>query len=518
MKINENNENNIESSNFINISISKYKQTIQDVEFTFQLFSDISNKNWKLQRNLSDLYNYHKYLILNFSYLPIFPEINYSLLNLEKTKILLELYLNEILNRNDVINNPETEKFFELKKNHFSDYYLYQPKLITFSQINSQQLIFFKNNFYLSTFKNEIRIIKYENKIFTEIYQKNIQFEINIIKIKSFKKINFILLSLSNGSIEIYNLNISNESKIFFEKMNNIKIDNKSLFNFDFNEENGYLYSVNQNDNKIIISEINYEKIISKIVLNEIKNSYISGFEYNKKEELIFVCDFNNHFYIYQIKNLISLNLIQSFNENILKGKISAFKFDEKNSFLLIGTNQSEALIYYYNLKKNVIYKIENIICDKLNKNKIIDLNFNHIKNEFIICLSNGKILFFYNSKIIPEFILDCCNVHKFNIIFDENNFHLLTNCNEKEFKLWKIPKNWTGEIIKKNKLKSFDSIFVFNHEKNRKKSEENKENISNNNILENDEDEYNSSLDGWDDEITKEESTKNAINNFLSL
>ena len=515
MKINENNENNIESANFINISISKYKQTIiNDVEFTLQLFSDISNKHWKLQRNLSDLYNYHKYLIINFSFLPIFPEINFSLLNLEKTKILLELYLNEILNRNDVINNPQTEKFFELKNNHFSDYYLYQPKLITFSQINSQQLIFFKNNYYLSTFKKEIRIIKYENKIFQEIYQKNIEFEINIIKIKTFKKINFILLSLSNGSIEIYNLNILNESKIFFEKMNNIKIDNKTLFNFDFNEENGYLYSVNQNDNKIIISEINYEKIISKIILNEIKNSYISGFEYNKKEELIFVCDFNNFFYIYQIKNLISLNLIQSFNENILKGKISVFKFDEKNSFLLIGTNESEALIYYYDLKKNVIYKIENIICDKLNKKKIIDLNFNHIKNEFIICLSNGKILFFYNSKNIPEFVLDCCNFHKYNIIFDENNFHLLTNCNENEFKLWKIPKKWTGEIIKKNKLKSFDSIFIFQN--NKKKSEENKENI--NNVLEIDEDEYNSSLDGWDEEITKEESTKKAINNFFSL
>ena len=513
MKINENNENNIESSKFINISISKYKQILNDVEFTFQLFSDISNKHWKLQRNLSDLNNYYKYLIINFSYLPIFPEINYSLLNLEKTKILLELFLTEILNRNDVINNPQTEKFFELKNNHFSDYYLYQPKLITFSQINSQQLIYFNNNFYLSTFKNEIRIIKYENKIFTEIYQKNIQYEINIIKIKTFKNINFILLSLSNGSIEIYNLNINNEKKIFFEKMNNIKIDNKSLFNFDFNEENGYLYSVNQNDNKIIISEINYEKIISKIILNEIKNSYISGFEYNKKEELIFVCDFNNYFYIYQIKNLISLNLIQSFNENILKGKISVFKFDEKNSFLLIGTNQSEALIYYYNLNKNVIYKIENIICDNLNKNKIIDLNFNHIKNEFIICLSNGKILFYYNSKIIPEFILDCCNVHKFNIIFDENNFHLLTNCNENEFKLWKIPKNWTGEIIKKNKLKSYESIFVFD-EKNKIKSDENKE--INNNLFEDEEDEYNSSLDGWDEEITKEESTKNAINNFF--
>jgi hypothetical protein len=185
MKINENNENNIESSKFINISISKYKQILNDVEFTFQLFSDISNKHWKLQRNLSDLNNYYKYLIINFSYLPIFPEINYSLLNLEKTKILLELFLTEILNRNDVINNPQTEKFFELKNNHFSDYYLFQPKLITFSQINSQQLIFFNNNFYLSTFKNEIRIIKYENKIFTEIYQKNIQYEINIIKIKT---------------------------------------------------------------------------------------------------------------------------------------------------------------------------------------------------------------------------------------------------------------------------------------------------------------------------------------------
>ena len=121
----------------------------------------------------------------------------------------------------------------------------------------------------------------------------------------------------------------------------------------------------------------------------------------------------------------------------------------------------------------------------------------------------------YYNSKIIPEFILDCCNVHKFNIIFDENNFHLLTNCNENEFKLWKIPKNWTGEIIKKNKLKSYESIFVFD-EKNIFKSDENKE--INNNFFEDEEDEYNSSLDGWDEEITKEESTKNAINNFFSL
>ena len=73
----------------------------------------------------------------------------------------------------------------------------------------------------------------------------------------------------------------------------------------------------------------------------------------------------------------------------------------------------------------------------------------------------------------------------------------------------------WTGEIIKKNKLKSYESIFVFD-EKNIFKSDENKE--INNNLFEDEEDEYNSSLDGWDEEITKEESTKNAINNFFSL
>ena len=480
--------------------------------YTIQFQSEFSGKNWKIEKDLEDLSKINDFLRLIFSDLPLFPDINFAYLNLQKTKVLIEKYLNEIFKRDDIISNPEIEKFFNLKE-HFENFYKFQPTLITVSQIFSSFLCKINSfkNLYISGYINELRLIEYNEKefLFKELIKKNTSVDISLINYNNFGKINFILCGLNNGIIEIFNVYFDiNKNQFFMEKMNQVKPHSNKILGIGFDPSNGYIYSSSINDNNIIISEINYESIINKINLKEINS--ITGLYYYNDMKFLFIINSYNSIFCYQIENLSKFNLKQAFHEGNSYGKITIFKYDSINSYLFIGTSTSNVLVYYYDILNNKINKIENIKCDKLSRFEIKGICYNHKKSECIISLSNGKIHFWSIYKNYPEFILDCCQEHKSEIYFNDNI--LISNCDDNNIKKWNIPLMWTGEEIKFEKYKCIpNSIFLnFKQEIYLEKKNENNENVN--------EDDYDSSLDGWEDEKTNNIEKKYNLNKLLSL
>lgn len=510
---------NINKENILIVSISKWKQTsTNQVEYYIQLHSEISNKNWEIVHNLEEFNKFHQYLLLNFTGLPLFPEISFAYLNLQKTKILLEMYTSEILQRSDILSNPQTEIFFDLKKNHFCDFYLYQPTLILIS-LKSSCLIRIKElDLFISFYKNEISILDFDlekEKNFKLINKIKLQEEISCIKYRAAEQRHYLLVGFVSGLIYLYRINDKNKiAKQLFgeksknyelEKRNEVKAHKSKILFLDYVPSSGYIFSSSQNAGLINISEINYEKIISSMKTPE--GSSISGFGLDNTNRLAYVIDSLNSLYVYDIKDINSITMLQGYHE--AEQGLSVFQVINEMNFILIGNTTSEASMYHFDYKSNKIQRIEKVSCDKNKRFIVVGMHFNIAKNELIISLTNGKIQFWSIDKNNPIYVIDCCDKHKYGLCYYEEKNALISNCDEKTVKIYRLPKLWIGEVLKMKLTKQevLKSIFEINNKEEITRVIENK-------YSEQEEDNYDSSLDGWD----FEEKENDVIEKMLDL
>lgn len=525
------NSNNSHSS-LLFISITKFSQNPQNqIIFNLQLHSDITNKSWELIQSFESLYKYHQYLLVTFSNLPSFPDHDFASLNLQKTKVILEIFLSEILKRNDIITNPETEKLFLLSTNHYKDFYKYQPTLII-NDFHSHYLSQSRElGFIISFFNNELSLIDFIPHTKSFIIQTKTQCSNNIccINHSKFGKMNFVLAGLVDGTIELFTLITSPITKQFLlEKTNVLKPHNKiPILNFAFDPSIGYIYSVAVNSNVIVISEINYEKIISSSKLHS-NISKITAFAYDSSNNIIFISDSSNSIYIFRIFNYIQFTMLQAYHGNL--GNVSILKYNNDINSLLVGTNISKSALFYYDRKLNQIQKVGRVKCDKSQRFKVVGIAYRKQYNEMIVSLSNGKVQFWSSNKTIPDFVLDCCCDHQYDICYNEDKNILISNCVDNMVKIYKLPDKWMiRETVMKNKE---DSVF----DKNAKEgiemlreecnedikldsdSAKNSQRNSITNSNENEECEYNSSLDGWDEDPYKEEVMHNMLDLNISV
>ena len=505
--------------NILIVSISKWKQTsTNQVEYYIQLHSEISNKNWEIVHNLEEFNKFHQYLLLNFTGLPLFPEISFAYLNLQKTKILLEMYISEILQRDDILGNPQTEIFFDLKKNHFCDFYLYQPTLILID-LKSSYLIRVKElDIFISFFKNEISILDFDLEIqknFKIINKIILKDEISCIKYRVAEHRHYLLVGFVTGVIYLYRINDKNKipkqlfgeksKKFELDKRNEVKPHKSKILFLDYIPSTGYIFSSSQNAGLINISEINYEKIISS--MKTPKGSSIAGFGLDNENRLAYVVDSLNSLYVYDIRDINSIIMLQGYHE--ADPGLSILQIINEINFIFIGNTTSEASMYYFDCKANKIQKIARVSCDKNKRFSVIGMHFNTSKNELIISLTNGKIQFWSIDENNPIYVIDCCDKHKYGICYYEEKNVLISNCDEKTVKIYRLPKLWIGEVLKMKLThqEELKSIFEIN----------NKEEITRiveNNCGDQEEDNYDSSLDGWD----IEEKDNDVIGKMLDL
>jgi hypothetical protein len=216
--------------------------------------------------------------------------------------------------------------------------------------------------------------------------------------------------------------------------------------------------------------------------------------------------------------------MLQAYHGHL--GNISILKYNENINSLLVGTNISKSALFYYDRKINQIIKISRVKCDKSMRFKVVGLAYRNKYNEMIVSLSNGKVQFWSSNKTMPDFVLDCCCDHKYDICYNEEKNILISNCADNMVKIYKLPEKWMIRETLKDKVESIfehgkDSFDLLRRESSEdikldsdsaKNSQRNSfVNVSSDNEGEN---EYHSSLDGWDEDPYKEE----IMNKMLDL
>lgn len=86
----------------------------------YEISIDFSGNKWELRKRFSDFADLHKALLFHFSNLPVLPKKTLFALkkpaDLEKRKMKLEIYIREIVKREEFYANDNFIKFFEVIK------------------------------------------------------------------------------------------------------------------------------------------------------------------------------------------------------------------------------------------------------------------------------------------------------------------------------------------------------------------------------------------------------------------
>ncbi len=266
------------------------------------------------------------------------------------------------------------------------------------------------------------------------------------------------------------NLSLSNNIITSIEKLNKTK-----LYELYISEINKYKQSIKLDDDYIIISNTNYSKILTIILLNIIKNYT----ESNKIKPHIIITNYESQYILTICKQLLKANLIElsiiesnfgiiSILDILKKHKksntILCFISPINNNIYYDNINKIQSYCRYYNILlfsniENELYNYYQIDYNIFNNQDIIILNYNNYRLNtklitiYNICIKN-KIFVKYKTLIleIQKFILTKTNI---------NSIYLID--------LLDINKSLNTKINLKEKLK-VNYLSIFNYLKDRYK------------------------------------------------
>lgn len=279
-------------------------------------------------------------LLKGFFNVPIYPIVQIKDENSANVlRLALQNYLCEILVRGDLINSLHLKQFLELE-NHLTNYQLFQPLLIneidtsmevTDIYFSKRQDLLFAGLAYSSSSDKFSSYISSISSLWNSTYLggfciyhivKSNYGELNTQKIylqtlhSQVSKINYIegdnldilILGLFDGSLLYFKIYANFQiyvSKNLIDQVAKIKPHKNRVINFGIEESAGYCYSAAYNEKSIVISEMNYESIITSF--NVSKNS-LNNFFYDKENKRIFVTDISNSLWILKVDNYVKNN------------------------------------------------------------------------------------------------------------------------------------------------------------------------------------------------------------------
>ena len=460
------NEKNIE--NIITIKIKSYDiksiERRSDYFYTIKIKNNNSNKEWTLQKELSEFRQFYSKVYKLYKNLPPIPsetlfKIN-SLPVIDKIKCILDKFLKHCCNRLDILLNKDFISFIELEKN--------SPELVG----NQVTLIKKSQKFDLSVInfiicKNIIVIIFADNDF---VSRDDIKLE-NINLIRDHRKNPKKPL----GSLSIYQYeNNTYELKKISEKFYNIQ-PNKLLF-----DEKTEIICVGTDDGKIYIykpkNSGDYTDLVNITILS-FHSDRITGLFLKDMniyscslDTLFFVTDLNNNSFSkilifngsFGFTNLNYMNnffitseedgVIRVFSNNYPPKFLRCFQskslFNINCLFCLNGfifTGGDDGKICIINLiNKNGYIKINEIYSFELDKIKVNSFDYNSKNNEIIICLEDGKIIIWDIFSLKNKYCFEPHDGFSANhIFFNKDKNILVSGGNDKCLKIWKIPEKW---------------------------------------------------------------------------
>lgn len=527
--------------------------------FKIALKSEISNKSWTITRShylISDyLSSLFKCALLDNSPLPELKTYNESYLN--TYTLLLDDYLHKLLSKEHIINTELTYKFLELE-NHLpsqpnglpllkKEFFATSPKfpiMIDALFPSSEKFLFVaagtNSNSFLGSWLYSVREPLSELTIYNLIENdgvfdlkkiRSLQFYEKISKLRFLpmenNEFNFLFICFEDGSLSVY----QTFSHFTFylgdrliEFIGKINLHYNRIIDIGIDKNSGYVYSVAEKEREIVVSEFNYQKIITKIKLDY----FVKLFKFDSQNKKLILSDSTGSIFFYQISGLTQLVLLQGIysteevNPSLVRQPLDCFCLENERNFLFTSTN---CIINFYDFqeKKNFQFEVtKRLTIESLDKKgRILAMKYKPTKGELIVGNSNGVVEFWSHHLNYPVASLKISiNVKK--ILFNKSKKILIVNDDKGNVKIYSLPPKWYSELMRKGETNesifesstqnknnfsliqeafsrmSFTSTVRTTLDAEPKKEETNEEeNLS----RYEDEEDYDSSLDGWEEE-----------------
>ena len=480
----------------------KYIGTEEVILYQIDLYSNLSKKEWIVERKLNEFYEMNLIFEKYYTKPPIFPGSGFQRLN-EVNEIKLKIdklniYIKEICKRPDLLTSIYCVKFLKLE-NHYPDIQLYYPlELYNLHDelvlpiscgyfLENANLLFVgcgipNNNFLTGIFNKIKNNIPFLNKkkgdneqkkvlgqfiIFNIIknYQGLIHFEVLYAKptfsectsINFYKDKNCLCLGMNDGNIFLYKIYINESTKEsqgqFLIEAGKFNSHKTKIIGTVINFNNGYIYTIAKDFN-IKIFDLNYQNLIKECLISTKLLSYMIYDE--KLGRMIIGDEGGNIFIIDIISNPINPRTIYSFKIPI-NNIITTINFNFDNEIMIIGTRGGK--VYFYRL---INYDSKNYNNSKIEPKKIKEMDISPLvdinkiiiteRGEILFGLSNGSINVYYENDEIPNFVIDAHLKNIPNMFFEEERKALITLSEDKCIKMVQLPIYYPDQMLRTNK------------------------------------------------------------------
>ena len=554
------NENQIDINEYnLSIFVSnfeiKYIGTEENIYFQIDLYSNLSKKEWFVERKLTEFYELNLIFEKYYTKPPKFPGSGFQRLN-ETNEIIskkekLNEYIKEVCKRPDLLTSIYCVKFLKLE-NHYPDIQLYYP--LELYNLHDQLILPISCGYFLENanllfvgcgiptnnllsglfnkIKDNIPFFKKKNNneekkvlgqfiIFNIIknYQGLIHFEVLYAKptfsectsINYYKDKNCACLGMNDGTVNLYKIYINESTKesqgqFLIEAGKFVSHKNKKIIGTIINFNKGYIYTIAK-DFSIKIFELNYQTLIKETFISTKLLSYIL---FDDKFERIIIGDEGGNIFIVDLNNdPINPQTIFTFNIPI-NNIITTIYFNIDNEIMIIGTKGGKVFFYRiinYSLK-NMNYlncRIENKKIKEMDISPLVDINKIILteRGEILFALSNGSVNVYYENDLIPNFVIDAHLKNIPNIFFEEERKALITLSEDKSIKMVQLPVYYPDQMLKSDKYgnnnkkidNSIETLFGNNNKSKNNNNDYDNNTFTNNNNDINDNDDFTFSL-----------------------
>jgi hypothetical protein len=313
--------------------------------YHLDLFSNLTNKTWIVPRSLFQFKQFFNHLKEHHFNLPQFPGNLYvnNLSNpFDKQRQQLEEFLKNILDRSDLINSLIVKNFLELE-NHFPDYMIFQPLLLVdikdykmevtdvhFCSLENLLFIGYANSsttgrlssylnslssLWESSYMGAMSIYHMAKSNYGEVHMQRLfltEFYSQVSKLYYIESHSMLLLGLYDGTLLIFKVYTNLKeyiSKELVEKPIKLRPHKSRIIDFGADISVGYIYTAAYGDNKVSVSEVNYETVITSIPVSRYN---LTTFHYENASKRIFFTDEGNSLWILQIIDYVIILLNDS--------------------------------------------------------------------------------------------------------------------------------------------------------------------------------------------------------------
>ena len=178
-----------------------------------------------------------------------------------------------------------------------------------------------------------------------------------------------LITGYSNGFISFHKLLANYKGDIKLEQLAYYKVHSNKITSLYFNYFIGYVYSMSDNSNKVVVSEVNYQSIIYKFELSKYNIEYIN---YAVENEYIICIDSENTLWYFNIYNHMNIKI---------KGAVHKL-YSTLNSIFYSNDNDDYNKSSINNNSNKFKYDCNNRVSKESNKSSINSTNISYALNN----------------------------------------------------------------------------------------------------------------------------------------